>query len=89
MARKPNPDEQGTVTVGRSTAGTFIANAVGILFAVVMIFPVYWILNTAFKPAPEVLQFDPSFFPRARRSTTSSRRSRRRTSRTTSSTASS
>ena len=28
-----------------------------------MIFPVYWVLNTAFKPADEVLRFTPSFVP--------------------------
>ena len=63
--RRPNPDEQGTVTVGRSSLGTVVANTFGVIFAVVMIFPVYWVLNTAFKPAPEVLQFEPSFFPAA------------------------
>ncbi|GAA0804416.1 carbohydrate ABC transporter permease [Spirilliplanes yamanashiensis] len=63
--RKPSADEQGTVTVGRSGLGTVVANTFGVIFAVVMIFPVYWVLNTAFKPAPEVLQFEPSFFPEA------------------------
>ena len=28
-----------------------------------MFFPVYWVLNTSFKPAPEILRFDPTFFP--------------------------
>jgi N,N'-diacetylchitobiose transport system permease protein len=62
-ARRVNPHAEGTVTVGRSTAATIIANVVGVLFAIVMIFPVYWILNTAFKPANEVLQFEPTFVP--------------------------
>jgi N,N'-diacetylchitobiose transport system permease protein len=61
--RKAAPDSDGTVTVGRSRVGTFFANAAGILFAVIMIFPVYWVINTAFKPGPEVLQFTPSFWP--------------------------
>ncbi|MGX6606401.1 carbohydrate ABC transporter permease [Micromonosporaceae bacterium Da 78-11] len=61
--RKGNPDAEGTLTVGRSKSGTFIANLVGIVFSIVMIFPVYWVLNTSFKPADEVLRFDPSFVP--------------------------
>jgi N,N'-diacetylchitobiose transport system permease protein len=61
--RKGNPDAEGTLTVGRSRPGTFLANLAGIVFSVVMIFPVYWVLNTAFKPADEVLRFDPSFVP--------------------------
>jgi N,N'-diacetylchitobiose transport system permease protein len=55
--------ESDTPTVGRSKAGTVAANAFGVLFAVVMFFPVYWVINTSFKPAPEILQFDPTFFP--------------------------
>jgi N,N'-diacetylchitobiose transport system permease protein len=47
----------------RSRAGTVAANTVGVLFVVVMAFPVYWVLNTAFKPASEVLSFTPSFLP--------------------------
>ncbi|BCB82675.1 carbohydrate ABC transporter permease [Phytohabitans flavus] len=47
----------------RSRAGTVAANTVGVLFVVVMVFPVYWVLNTAFKPASEVLSFTPSFWP--------------------------
>ncbi|GAA4462461.1 carbohydrate ABC transporter permease [Phytohabitans houttuyneae] len=47
----------------RSRAGTVAANTVGVLFVIVMAFPVYWVLNTAFKPASEVLSFTPSFWP--------------------------
>ena len=61
--RRRRARDSDTVTVGRSRAGTVLANAAGILFAVVMAFPVYWVLNTAFKPAPEILQFDPTFVP--------------------------
>jgi N,N'-diacetylchitobiose transport system permease protein len=61
--RKGNPDAEGTLTVGRSRSGTFFANLAGIIFSVVMIFPVYWVLNTAFKPADEVLRFEPTFIP--------------------------
>jgi N,N'-diacetylchitobiose transport system permease protein len=63
LKRRRTPRESDTPTVGRSLAGTIAANAFGVLFAIVMFFPVYWIINTAFKPAPEILQFDPTFFP--------------------------
>lgn len=39
-------------------------NLVGLLFALVMVFPVYWMVNTAFKPANEVQTFTPHFIPR-------------------------
>ncbi|OEJ25089.1 sugar ABC transporter permease [Streptomyces agglomeratus] len=39
-------------------------NAVGLLVFVVMGFPVYWMLNTAFKPAKDAIDPDPQFFPR-------------------------
>ena len=55
--------ESDTVTVGRSTAATVLANVVGIVFVILMAFPVYWVLNTAFKPSNEILQFDPTLFP--------------------------
>jgi N,N'-diacetylchitobiose transport system permease protein len=61
--RRKVVESDSTVTVGRSRIGTYFANAAGILFAIVMIFPVYWVINTAFKPANEVLQFEPSFIP--------------------------
>ena len=47
----------------RGWAGTVVANVVGVVFALVMAFPAYWMLNTAFKPANEVLLFDPHFLP--------------------------
>jgi N,N'-diacetylchitobiose transport system permease protein len=55
--------DEGVVTVGRSRIGTFFANTTGIVFGLVMIFPVYWVLNTAFKPDSEVRSFTPTFFP--------------------------
>jgi N,N'-diacetylchitobiose transport system permease protein len=63
-ARKRRPArESDTVTVGRSKAGTLLANLLGIGFAVVMAFPVYWVVNTALKPSNEILQFDPTLVP--------------------------
>jgi N,N'-diacetylchitobiose transport system permease protein len=61
--RKRKQRESDTVTVGRSAAGTFGANALGIFFVLVMAFPVYWVLNTALKPSPEILQFNPTLVP--------------------------
>jgi N,N'-diacetylchitobiose transport system permease protein len=40
-----------------------MANVVGIVFTVMMAFPAYWMLNTAFKPANEILLFNPEFYP--------------------------
>lgn len=47
----------------RGKVGTSVANVVGILFAIVMAFPGYWMINTAFKPPNEVLTFTPHFLP--------------------------
>jgi N,N'-diacetylchitobiose transport system permease protein len=55
--------DEGVITIGRSRIGTFFANTTGIVFGLVMIFPVYWVLNTAFKPDSEVRSFTPTFFP--------------------------
>jgi N,N'-diacetylchitobiose transport system permease protein len=52
-----------TGSAGRSRTGTILANMAGIIFVVVMAFPVYWMINVAFKPANEVLSFDPNFLP--------------------------
>lgn len=41
-----------------------IANTIAIVFCVVWIFPVYWMVNTAFKPHSEVMTPTPEFFPR-------------------------
>jgi N,N'-diacetylchitobiose transport system permease protein len=48
---------------GRRRVGTWIANGVGITFALVMIFPAYWMINTSLKPPNEVLTFTPNFVP--------------------------
>jgi N,N'-diacetylchitobiose transport system permease protein len=47
----------------RSRTGTVVANVVGVAFAIVMAFPAYWMINTAFKPPNEVLTFTPHFLP--------------------------
>jgi N,N'-diacetylchitobiose transport system permease protein len=61
--RRRAAESDSTVTIGRSRTGTVFANIAGIVFALIMIFPVYWVINTAFKPAGEVLDFTPSFVP--------------------------
>jgi N,N'-diacetylchitobiose transport system permease protein len=60
--RKP-VESDGTVTVGRSTVATLLANVTGFFFVVVMAFPVYWVLNTALKPSNEILTFNPTLIP--------------------------
>jgi N,N'-diacetylchitobiose transport system permease protein len=62
-ARRRNVRESDTVTVGRRRSATVLANAIGILFAVLMAFPVYWVLITALKPPTEILSFDPTLVP--------------------------
>ena len=61
-SRRKRTDD-GVVTVGRSRSGTIAANTVGVVFSLLMLFPVYWVLNTAFKPANEVLALTPTFVP--------------------------
>ncbi|WP_436521625.1 carbohydrate ABC transporter permease [Actinoplanes sp. HUAS TT8] len=61
--RKADRQADGTMTVGRSPLGNFVANAGGVIFAVVMFFPVYWVLITSFKPQNEWSSFTPTFFP--------------------------
>ena len=38
-------------------------NIVGLVVFVVMAFPVYWMISTAFKPDGQIYSFTPSFFP--------------------------
>jgi N,N'-diacetylchitobiose transport system permease protein len=52
-----------SVTAGRSRTASLLFNALGLIFALVMAFPVYWMINTAFKPADEVETFSPRFWP--------------------------
>lgn len=43
--------------------GRTVYNLLGLLVVVVSGFPVYWMLNTAFKPAKDAIDPDPKFFP--------------------------
>jgi len=44
-------------------ARRWLANLGGLLVAVVMLFPVYWMVLTALKPPGEVLTLTPRFWP--------------------------
>jgi N,N'-diacetylchitobiose transport system permease protein len=48
---------------GRSRTTTGLANLIGLGFVVVMAFPVYWMVLTAFKSPTEILTFHPNFLP--------------------------
>ena len=41
----------------------WIATTLAVVFVLVWIFPVYWMVNTAFKPRDEVLTPVPKFLP--------------------------
>ncbi|WP_431947275.1 carbohydrate ABC transporter permease [Actinacidiphila sp. bgisy167] len=43
--------------------GRTVWNLIGLLVVSVCGFPVYWMLNTAFKPAKDAIDPDPKFFP--------------------------
>jgi N,N'-diacetylchitobiose transport system permease protein len=40
-----------------------VANAVGLVVLALMLFPVYWMIATSFKPGRDILRFDPKWFP--------------------------
>jgi N,N'-diacetylchitobiose transport system permease protein len=48
---------------GRKRARTWGVNALGLLVFVVMVFPVYWMVSTAFKPGSEIFSDTPVWFP--------------------------
>jgi N,N'-diacetylchitobiose transport system permease protein len=41
-----------------------VLNVVAIVFALIWVFPIYWMINTAFKTANDYQTFTPSFVPR-------------------------
>ena len=43
----------------------FGVNGLGVLVGLVMLFPVYWMVLTAFKPGDEILTYTPRFIPSA------------------------
>lgn len=54
----------GPRKVGRPRGGT-LARIAAILFCLVWAFPIYWMLNTAFKPRSQVMTSTPLFLPRS------------------------
>jgi N,N'-diacetylchitobiose transport system permease protein len=48
---------------GRRFASRVGINLLALLVFVVMVFPVYWMVSTAFKPGAEILTFSPKVFP--------------------------
>ena len=48
---------------GRRNRRQWAWNAVGIVVFVVMVFPVYWMIATAFKPDDEIIGLTPTWFP--------------------------
>ena len=42
---------------------TWVWRAVAIIFAVVTVFPVYWMIQSAFEPGSDITSLNPSFFP--------------------------
>lgn len=48
----------------RLRPGRVVSNVLAIIFSVVWIFPVYWMINTSFKPPYEVTTSSPEFLPK-------------------------
>jgi len=63
LTRVPRRRQPSATSARRTRVGTIAANTVGIVFTVLMAFPVYWVINTSFKPPNEVLSFTPHFVP--------------------------
>jgi N,N'-diacetylchitobiose transport system permease protein len=47
----------------RKLAGRIGANATALVVFAVMVFPVYWMVSTAFKPGKDILAYTPTWFP--------------------------
>ena len=48
---------------GGSRRGTVAANVTALVVFVLFVFPVYWMVSTAFKPAGDIRTFDVKLFP--------------------------
>jgi N,N'-diacetylchitobiose transport system permease protein len=57
------PRKRKTGAAGRRTSSTILFNILAVVFSLIMLFPVYWMLSTAFKPSNEVLTFHPNLVP--------------------------
>ncbi|HKF74584.1 MAG TPA: carbohydrate ABC transporter permease [Candidatus Dormibacteraeota bacterium] len=47
----------------RLRSGRWLYDAVGLVVFAIMIFPIYWMVATAFKPGRDILRFDPKWIP--------------------------
>lgn len=47
----------------RYRRATWLWRAVAVAFVLVMVFPVYWMINSAFEPNAQITSLTPSFFP--------------------------
>jgi N,N'-diacetylchitobiose transport system permease protein len=47
----------------RRRGGSILWNSVGIALFVVLVFPVYWMISTAFKPDAEIVSLKPTWIP--------------------------
>jgi len=47
----------------RQPAGQLAFDATGVVVAAVMLFPIYWMVATAFKPGRDILSLTPKWFP--------------------------
>ncbi|MEU3446187.1 carbohydrate ABC transporter permease [Streptomyces thermolilacinus] len=59
----PAPQAVPAAAPRRRRDGKLGWNALGLLVFAVLGFPVYWMVNTAFKPAKDAIDPDPHFFP--------------------------
>ena len=50
------------VNVGRRVT-QLLFDGLGLVVAVLMLFPIYWMVNTAFKPGRDILTLEPKWFP--------------------------
>ena len=50
--------------IRRRTVSRILTNAVALLVFFVMLFPVYWMVSTAFKPGNDILSYTPQWIPR-------------------------
>jgi N,N'-diacetylchitobiose transport system permease protein len=51
------------VRIRRRTLGRIATNLLGLLVFVVMLFPIYWMVATAFKPGRDAISYTPKWFP--------------------------
>ncbi|MGJ0390420.1 carbohydrate ABC transporter permease [Microbacterium sp. CGR1] len=63
-APAPAATTTATTATGRRRRRTpWVSSSIAILFCIVWAFPVYWMINTAFKPRSEMLSSTPHFLP--------------------------